>query len=464
MHHSIFTNLALGLLLIFLSCSPPKAGHQVSWVLTKADSSVLFQDQTPISLQPYSNSSDLIQLDTTFLRQEIEGFGFTLTEASAYLIQQLPSDKKSDLLNELFAPDGPGIHISFLRIGIGATDLSREVYSYADSPEDTSLTYFNFSTDSVYLIPLIKEILQIHPGLKIMATPWSAPAWMKDNKKTMGGHLAKKYYPLYAEYLLTYIRNMHLSGIPIYALTPQNEPLHGGNNPSMEMAAEEQSDFIKNHLGPVFKKSGISTKLIIYDHNADHPEYPLSILADSAANVYIDGTAFHLYNGDISVLSGIHDRFPDKSLYFTEQWTGAKGLFGGDLIWHIKNIIIGSMRNWSQIALEWNLANDPAYAMHTPGGCTECKGALTISGNDIKKNVSYYIIAHISKFVPAGSRVLFTPSDSSLLHIAFITPSHRKVLLVCNESDAEIKANAGDVSGKISFTMPPKSVASFIWP
>ena len=144
MHHSIFTNLALGLLLIFLSCSPPKAGHQVSWVLTKADSSVLFQDQTPISLQPYSNSSDLIQLDTTFLRQEIEGFGFTLTEASAYLIQQLPSDKKSDLLNELFAPDGPGIHISFLRIGIGATDLSREVYSYADSPEDTSLTYFNF--------------------------------------------------------------------------------------------------------------------------------------------------------------------------------------------------------------------------------------------------------------------------------------------------------------------------------
>ena len=191
----------------------------------------------------------------------------------------------------------------------------------------------------------------------------------------------------------------------------------------MEMAAEEQSDFIKNHLGPVFKKSGISTKLILYDHNADHPEYPLSILADSAANVYIDGTAFHLYNGDISVLSGIHDRFPDKSLYFTEQWTGAKGLFGGDLIWHIKNIIIGSMRNWSKIALEWNLANDPAYAMHTPGGCTECKGALTISGNDIKKNVSYYIIAHISKFVPAGSRVLFTPSDSSLLHICLLYTS-----------------------------------------
>lgn len=464
MLHSIITGFAWSLFIFFLSCGQPKPVHQVSWVLTKADSSVVFQDQTPIYLQPQSNISGLIHLDTAFLRQEIEGFGFTLTEASAYLIQQLPSGKKSDLLTELFAAEGSGIHINYLRIGIGATDLSREVYSYDDSPEDTSLTYFNFSTDSIYLIPLIKEILQIYPGLKIMATPWSAPAWMKDTKKTMGGHLDRKYYSLYAEYLLAFIRNMHLSGIPIYALTPQNEPLHGGNNPSMEMSAGEQSDFIKNHLGPLFKKSGINTKLFIYDHNADHPEFPLTILADSVANVYIDGTAFHLYNGDISALSKVHDLFPDKSIYFTEQWTGAKGEFGGDLIWHMKNIIIGSMRNWSKIALEWNLANDPAYTMHTPGGCTECKGALTITENSIKKNVSYYIIAHISKFVPVGSRVLYTQPSNSLLHIAFVTPSRHKVLLVCNDSDAEIKANAGDASDAISFTMPPKSVASFVWP
>src|SRR5690606_6131901 len=127
-------------------------------------------------------------------------------------------------------------------------------------------------------------------------------------------------------------------------------------------------------LGPAFKAAGIKTKIIIYDHNCDKPEYPLSILNDAEANHYIDGSAFHLYAGDISALSRVHNAHPDKNVYFTEQWTSSQGNFGGDLKWHLKNVIIGSMRNWSKVALEWNLANDPAFGPHTPGGCTECLG------------------------------------------------------------------------------------------
>jgi glucosylceramidase len=227
---------------------------------------------------------------------------------------------------------------------------------------------------------------------------------------------------------------MQAKGIPVHAITVQNEPQHGGNNPSMVMSAGQQADFVKNHLGPAFQAAGISTKIIIWDHNCDNPNYPITILNDAAAKAFVDGSAFHLYNGDISALSAVYAAHPDKNLYFTEQWTGANGSFDGDLKWHVKNVIIGSVRNWSKNALEWNLANDPAYGPHTPGGCTECKGAVTISGSSFSRNVGYYIVAHASKFVPAGSVRISTNMVTNLPNVAFKTPSGKKVLIVVNES------------------------------
>lgn len=147
------------------------------------------------------------------------------------------------------------------------------------------------------------------------------------------------------------------------------------------MSAEQQARFIRENLGPAFTNAGITSKIVIWDHNCDQPEFPITILDDPVAREYVDGSAFHLYSGSVAALSQVHNAHPDKSLYFTEQWTGANGSFDGDLTWHIKNVIIGTMRNWSRVALEWNLANDPSYGPHTPGGCTECKGALTIDGS-----------------------------------------------------------------------------------
>lgn len=229
------------------------------------------------------------------------------------------------------------------------------------------------------------------------------------------------------------------------------------------MTAAEQANFIKNNLGPAFQAASIQTKIIIWDHNCDNPGYPLSILNDAAARPFVDGSAFHLYAGDISALSSVHDAYPDKNVYFTEQWTSANGSFDGDLAWHIKNVIIGSMRNWSKVALEWNLANDPNYQPHTPGGCTECKGALTISGSGVAKNVAYYIIAHASKFIPAGSVRISSTSAGSLPSVAFKTPNGKKVLIVLNEGSTAQSFNIKYKNKWVTPNLPAGAVGTFVW-
>jgi len=255
---------------------------------------------------------------------------------------------------------------------------------------------------------------------------------------------------------------MKAKGITINSITPQNEPQHGGNNPSMVMSATQQADFIKNHLGPAFQATGITTKIIIWDHNCDNPTYPITILNDAAAKQYINGSAFHLYNGDISALSTVHAAHPDKDLYFTEQWTGSTSSFDGDLKWHLRNVIIGSMRNWSKVALEWNLANDGGYNPHTQGGCTECKGAITLDGA-INRNVSYYIVAHASRFVPPGSVRIESNNAASIFNAAFKTPDGKKVLIVINDGTAAASFNI-KFKGKIAVaSLPSGAAATYVW-
>jgi len=467
---SITILLLAALLSSTFSCTSDKKkelGEEIEWWLTKADQSVLLQKQTAIlSFGDSLNSNPTIEMDSTKSLQTVDGFGYTLTGGSATLINKLPAEQKRELLQDLFGKNENSISISYLRISIGASDLSAEVFSYDDIPTgqtDTSLKFFSLSKDTVDLVPLLKEILAIDPSIKIMGSPWSPPVWMKDNGNSKGGSLLPKYYNVYAQYFVKYINTMKVNGITIDAITPQNEPQHGGNNPSMVMSAEQQAEFIKNNLGPAFKTAGITTKIIIWDHNCDNPKYPITILNDPAAKQYIDGSAFHLYNGDISALDTVHNLHPDKNIYFTEQWTGAKGSFDGDLKWHTRNVIIGSMRNWSKIALEWNLANDSSYNPHTPGGCTECKGALTING-DIKRNVGYYIVAHVSKFVPPGSVVMASNiPENDLPNVSFKTPGGKKVLIVLNDGATDKNFNIKYQNKTAVASLPANSVASYTW-
>ncbi|MGE5108056.1 MAG: glycoside hydrolase family 30 protein [Sphingobacteriales bacterium] len=445
---------------------PPVTTNDMDFWLTKGDQTALLQKQTgTLSFGTAGNNYPTIEVDTTQTYQTVEGFGYSLTGGSAYVINKLPAADKSNLLKELFGSDNNSISISYLRISIGASDLDAAVFSYDDMPAgqtDVTLTNFSLNHDKTDLIPLLKEIIAINPSIKILGSPWSPPVWMKDNGSSVGGSLQTQYYSAYAQYFVKYIQLMKAEGITIDAITPQNEPLYGGNNPSMIMTAVQQADFIKNNLGPAFQTAGITTKIITYDHNCDHPDYPLTVLNDAAARQYVSGSAFHLYAGDISALSTVHNSYPDKGLYFTEQWTGSKESFDGNLKWHTKNVVIGSMRNWSRVALEWNLANDPTFSPHTPGGCTECKGALTI-GTTVARNESYYIIAHASKFVPPGSVRIASDITSNLHSVAFKTPSGKKVLIVENDNTTAPLFNIRFNNKWVTTSLPAGAVGTFVW-
>lgn len=440
--------------------------QQVEVWLTNADKSALFQKQNEsLTFGNEKTDGPTIFVDDTKRFQSMDGFGFTLTGGSATLINQLKDSEKAALLKELFATDQNNIGISYLRISIGASDLSDHVFTYndlANGETDPNMQKFSLSEEQKDLIPVLKQILKINPTIKILGSPWTPPNWMKTNGNSKGGSLKPEFYQAYAKYLVKYIQGMQKEGIRIDAITIQNEPLHPGNNPSLLMLPSEQASFIKKSLGPAFKASAIKTKIILYDHNADRPDYPISVLNDTEARKYIDGSAFHLYGGTVEALTEVHEAHPDKNLYFTEQWIGAPGNFAGDLKWHVKNLIIGAPRNWSKNVLEWNLAADPKQNPHTDGGCTECLGAVTI-GNSIVRNPAYYIVAHASKFARPGSVRISSNTTISLANVAFKTPGGKTVLIVLNESD---KPQAFAISSKgktLSQLLNGGSVATYIW-
>ena len=475
--------LVLTLIVAGLSCTRKKSGggtveptpppppvpviSDVSYWLTKGDrSSLLEKGTTPLAFGTSANTFAKIIVDSTQTYQSMDGFGYTLTGGSAQVIQGLSATGKEELLRQLFSTDGNGIGISYLRVSIGASDLSSSVYTYNDMPAgqtDPTLQQFSLAPDRTELIPLLKQILSINPSIKILGSPWTAPLWMKTNNNSIGGRLKPEHYSVYAAYFVKYIQDMKAEGITIDAITPQNEPLHGGNNPSMEMSAGEQADFIKNHLGPAFKAANLSTKIIIYDHNADRPDYPLAILNDAAAKQFVDGSAFHLYGGDISALSQIRNAHPDKNIYFTEQYTASNGTFGGDLSWHVRNLIVGAPRNWSKTVLEWNLANNGGFGPYTPGGCTVCLGALTIGGSNVVQNVGYYIIAHASKFVPAGSVRISSNIVNNLQNVAYNTPDGKKVLIVLNDNSTFQSFNIQFKDKWVNMGLDAGAVATFVW-
>ncbi|OGS69656.1 MAG: glucosylceramidase [Flavobacteria bacterium RIFCSPLOWO2_12_FULL_35_11] len=447
---------------------PPIVTNEVDFWLTKADQSVKLQKQSGIlAFRDSYNNYPNIEVSDSQTYQTVDGFGFSLTGGSAKVINSLNTSKKQALLQELFGTSNSSIAVSYLRISIGASDLDESVFSYNDLPvgqTDLNLTQFSLAPDMTNLIPLLKEILAINPSIKIMGSPWSPPVWMKDNNSSIGGSLQPKYYGVYAQYFVKYIQKMKAEGIKIDAITVQNEPLHPGNNPSLLMLAPQQADFIKNHLGPAFQAATIDTKIIIYDHNCDKPDYPISVLNDAAAKSFISGSAFHLYAGDISALTTVRNAHPDKDLYFTEQYTPSNGDFSGDLKWHLKNVVVGSMRNWSKTALEWNLANDASFGPHTPGGCTTCKGGITVnSSSSYTQNVGYYIIAHASKFVPTGSVRIASNTTGSLHNVAFKTPAGKKVLVVINDGSTSEIFNIKYNEKWITTSLDSGSAGTYVW-
>jgi glucosylceramidase len=469
--------------------------NQIEGWVTNPDRSSLFQRQ----LEPivFRNRNDArgatIVVDAAQQMQSVDGFGFALTGGSAENLVKMSKEARVKILRQIFATDGNNLGVSYLRVSIGASDLNSFVFSYDDLAQgetDHELKKFDLGQDKKDVIPVLKEILEISPNIKILGSPWSAPAWMKTNDNVRGGALKEECYPAYALYLVKYVQEMKKEGIAIDAITIQNEPLNSRNTPSMQWMVNQQLAFLRDQLYPAFTKAGLTTKVLLFDHNTDRADYPLALLSDPVVSQFADGAAFHNYGGEMGAMSEVHMARPDKNIYFTEQMiTERPGSPTIDIAASIKRMIIDTTRNWSKSVILWNLAADPHNGPHTDnGGCAMCQGGITIDKDAVSLNIAYYTIAHASKFVRPGSvrigstnrgdqtvsltedeerpglkRVTVIENTQVLPNVAFRTPEGKIVLVVANDTHS-VSSFAVQYKGEFAtIRLNPGAVGTYIW-
>ena len=482
-----------------IACGPVSAQanspNQIEGWITNPDRSSLFQKlPEPIVFGGRGNArGSVIVIDPAQQMQSMDGFGFALTGGSAELLTKMTPAARSKILKQLFARDGNSLGVSYLRLSIGASDMNRFVFSYDDlapGETDPELKKFDLAQDRKDVIPVLQEILQINPEIKILGSPWSAPAWMKTNNNVRGGALKEECYPAYALYLAKYVQEMKKEGISIDAITIQNEPLNAKNTPSVQWTLNQQLVFLRDHLCPAFTKAGLKTKVLLFDHNTDRPDYPLALLSDPVISRFADGSAFHNYGGDMSAMSKVHVARPDKNVYFTEQMiTETPGSPTINIAASVKRMLVDTTRNWSRNVILWNLAADPQNGPHTDnGGCPSCQGAITIDKDAVSLNLAYYTIAHASKFVRPGSvrigstnrgdetvtltgdeespgvkRLAIIENTQVLPNVAFRTPEGKTVLIVANDTGS-VNSFAVQYGGQVAnIRLSPGAVGTYIW-
>jgi glucosylceramidase len=397
--------------------------------------------------------------------QIMDGVGAALTHASAeVLFKNLSKEKRDTVLRDLLLPEGIGMN--YTRLCVGASDFAPDLFSYSEN-EDFTLSNFTIERDKAHVIPVLKEMLAIKPELQIMATPWSPPGWMKTNGSMVGGKLRPDCYGVYADYLIKFIQAYEAEGITIHSMTVQNEPEYGTAAYScMDMTAEEQKIFIRDHLGPKLKKTGIETKIVLFDHNCDNPGYPIHILNDSIARQYAAGSGFHLYKGEIKALCEVKAAHPDKDIYFTEQSGGGWAPdFNQNVRWYTGHLFAGAMNCWSKNVLLWNLALDENDGPKN-FGCQNCWGVIRVkTDGTIEHNGEYYAIAHYGKMVQPGAKrivsegkdisgVAFKNPDGSLVYLGvYYGKEAKKFVITTGRNQFEYEFKSGEVC---TFKIPVK--------
>src|ERR1700728_776830 len=459
--------LSCVLLFSSLSLNAQQEREARMWLTTRNRTALFAPQAAALRFSPKAGQLPELTVDDAQHFQSIDGFGFALTGGSAQLLMRMGATQRAALLKELFTTGDNGIGVSYLRVSIGSSDMNERVFSYDDLPPgetDVEMAKFDLGPDRADVIPVLKEILAIRPDIKILGSPWSAPAWMKTNNDVKGGELKPEYYGAFAKYFVKYIEAMRAEGIAIDTITIENEPLNPKNTPSMVVFAKEEDTFIATALGPAFEKAGIRTRILLYDHNPDVLSYALSILGDPAASKYVDGTAFHLSGGEASLLAQGHDAYPKKNWYRTEQSVTQRPSAQLGIAEPVRSVMIGATRNWCRNVLLWNLAADPQNGPHTDnGGCTGCSGAITLDGDSVTRNVAYYVLEHFSQFVPPGSVRVASSEEEQLASVAFSTPEHKVVLVVSNTSNFAKPFSVKYHDTFFQTTLPPESVGTFVW-
>jgi glucosylceramidase len=463
---------------VVVLATPPK---EVNWWLTSGrETDVRLASQVAFELRVRPGWAGAGETDATVVvsphrrYQVMEGFGAALTDSAAYLLHEtLTAEVYNDTMDALFCPT-TGAGLSHLRVVMGASDCARSWYTYCDEGPD--LTGFSVAPDEEYILPVLRDALVRNPELRVLATPFSAPGWMKTGndlsnatwKGLVGGRLRADMYDLYAEYFVRFVQAYAAAGVPVHAVTLQNEPFHEPPDyPGMLMNATEQAR-LASLLGPAFAAAGLSTEVFILDHNWDLENEALAVLADPAAQPHVSGVAWHGYSWppDPGAQARVRDRYPDTKQFFTEV-TGfwAAPVFADNLGWLNEHILVGGTQNWASAVLLWNLALDDR------GGPIlrdyhDMRGVVTIAAGGVTKEVEYYALAHFSRFVPVGShRIGCQVSGDQVVATAFETPDGLIVTVVANlgGTEARVTLSGGIATAETDCVLPPQSVATFVW-
>lgn len=438
--------------------------------LSTADRSLRLVRQPGVVMTAHEKQPNDVIVDTGSTFQSMVGFGAALTDSSAWLIQnRLNASQRSALLQEMFGPP-PGLNFNMTRLTIGASDFSLQPYTLDDMPTgqvDPDLQHFNLAPNLLYVIPTVREAMAANPQLRIIASPWSAPAWMKTSANLIGGGLLEQFESAYANYLIKYVDAYRSYGIPIFALTVQNEPgFVPITYPGMELPVATRTRLIAQYLGPALARRKSKTLILGWDHNWDEPDQPLTELGDPDAARYIDGTAWHCYRGAPSTQSQVHRAHPRKDTYITEcsggDWESARK---GELMWFARDLLLAGIRHWARGVVYWNLALDEQHGPHF-GGCDNCKGVVTIDSatGEVSRNDEYYAFAHFSRFVlPGAVRVGSSETDKSINNVAFRNTDGSVVLVMVNSHTDARPVAVTQGQTRFEYTMPAQSVATFVW-
>lgn len=405
-----------------------------------------------------------INVDVNKKLQPFLGVGAALTDSSAFLLMKCMSDDTREATLRALFSSAPGAGFSVIRICIGASDFNHAgSYTYCDYP-DPSLRMFSIHREQECLIPLIKDIIRINPHLRIIASPWSAPAWMKTNNSLNGGWLAQEHYDTYAGYFVKYINAMRREGITIDYITPQNEPRHNDDRyPSMRMEPSDQARFIGKYLGPALRKANIRTKILCWDHNWDMMDFPMGVLADADARKYTTGAAFHAYAGEPSAQAQVQKAYPEQEIHFTESSGGFWATdFGGNIRWDLANPILGSIRYGARTSLKWNLVLDENHGPQN-GGCDNCRGIVTYNRKTgaITRNEEFYAFGHVGAFVRRSAHVVASSVVDGIPSAVFLNSDGGRVLVTCSEHARRIQVIDGKRAAQIN--IPAGSAVTLTW-
>ncbi len=468
------SSTSLGSLCPLEPTSAPEPCQVQVWK-SSADLSVHLQRQSDLTLSTISGQiGPVVKVDVNQKKQPVEGFGASITESSAFLINQKMTEAQIQaLVVDLFDPVR-GIGLSMLRQPMGATDFTHVgSYTYDDGVPDPSLERFSVARDEADIVPLLRLAQTINRDLKIIAVPWSPPAWMKSNNKLAGGTLKANALAPLAQYFVRFVQSYEALGVPIWAVAPQNEPQFGGGGyPSMLMNAKQQKLFIGSHLGPALQRASLATKILGYDHNACEEggglcpaAYPATLLADAGTAQYLHGIAWHCYNGDLTYITTFHDAHPDTPMYMTECsggcWQNGNPSYLHDALW----LTFRSLNNWMRSVITWNLALDPSGGP-TNGGSTECRGVVTINPSTgvAKYNAEFYSLGHLSKFWRPGARVIAaTASGIGANVVAYHNTDGTNVLLVENPGSQSMAYWVQSGSQAFQASLEAGAAVTFVW-